>query len=90
MAMLDENVVAIAKELENVVEKLKGIGLNGSIHVDDGKIEVLIHGELPKGNYNYRNPHVETINEILKSVNYGNVVFETWISKAEAKKELLG
>ena len=85
----DNNVVKIAKELENVVAKLKGIGLNGSIHAnDDGKIEVLIYGELPQGEYSYRNPHIDGTREILKSVTYGNVVFQTWISKAEAQKEM--
>lgn len=90
MAMLDENVVAIAKELENVVEKLKGIGLNACINADDdGTISVLMN-KMPSGDYVYRKANCETVHEILKQVRYGNVVFETWISKAEAKKELLG
>ena len=86
-----DNYIAVAGKLAEVMEELKALGAHGMVVMeDDGTYEVLVNNEnLPEGKPIYRKLSINSYTDIEKGVKVGKVYFHTYITREQAKEELL-
>ena len=82
---MENNVIEIAKQLEDIFAKLEEMGCHGSINRDKhGRIQVLTT-DVPNGEIHYRKSSGSF--PFIKEVQIGNVLFFDYLTEDEAKKE---